>query len=117
MDPINQTPIMTPPIPPKQEKSIGPAIGIIIIIIVIILGGLYFWGQRLAMQAPATTDTPLEAGSTNQVSPEQTQLQQIQTQNNQDDVSSIEADLNATDINTLGSEINSINVEAQGSAQ
>lgn len=116
MDPINQTPIMTPPIPPKQEKSVGPAIGIIIIIIVIVLGGLYFWGQRLAMQAPATTNSPAQS-ETNQLSPEQTNLQQIQKQGNQDDISSIEADLNATDVNTLGNEVNTINVEAQGSAQ
>lgn len=117
MDPINQTPIMTPPLPPKQEKSIGPAIGIIIIIIVIVLGGLYFWGQRLSIQAPATTDSTTQTTETNELAPEQINLQQIQTQSNQDDVSSIEADLNATDINTLGNEVNSINIEAQGSAQ
>jgi len=46
--PPNTSPIETPA--KTEEKSIGPAIGIIVIIVIIILGGLYFWGQRIERQ-------------------------------------------------------------------
>lgn len=111
MDPQNQTPIMTPGLTPHEEKSIGPAIGIIIIIVVIVLGGLYFWGQRLEMRSPATTENPPVENT--QVSNSPAELQEIQSQSSADDTAAIEADLNATNVDSLGTEMNSVDAEAQ----
>ncbi len=114
-----QAPIMNPGEPPKTERAIGPAIGIIIIIIVIVLGGLYFWGQRLQMMTPPV---PTQEGGTGDTSNEtsadlqsQTQINTIQNQGTDDSAQSIEADLQATDVNSLGSEMNSIEADAQAS--
>jgi uncharacterized protein HemX len=43
-----QDPFATPT--PNEDKSVGPTIGVILIVLVIILGGLYFWGQRISQQ-------------------------------------------------------------------
>lgn len=40
----NQTPT---PQYVRQEKSVGPVIGIIIIVMLMVLGAMYFWGERL----------------------------------------------------------------------
>jgi len=116
MEPQNQAPIMTPPLAPHEEKSVGPAVGIIIIIFIIVLGGLYFWGQRLEMIAPATSDAPQEETVAADASA-QAELMKIKLQGSGDDVSSMEADLNATNVDSLGNEMNSVDGEAQGSAQ
>lgn len=88
-----------------SSKSIGPIIGIIIIILIMILGGLYFWGQRVER----TRINQLEGGETSDA------LSALPTQSGSDDVSSIEADLSAASFDSLGSEMNS--VEAEASAQ
>lgn len=111
INPITQTPTQ------KEERSIGPAIGIIVIIAIIILGGLYFWGQRLAQQPNTTvqeqTQTPVTQ-TQEEVTPG-ADLNQLQNQGSSDDLNSIQADLNSTDLNNLGTEVNSINTEAQTS--
>jgi uncharacterized protein HemX len=86
--------------PQKSHKSAGPIIGILVIIIIMVLGGLYFWGQRLDQQIQQTQEEV----------PQQSQTQD--TQPTSDEVSSIEADLSATNFDTLGSEIDSIDAEA-----
>ncbi|HYF10186.1 MAG TPA: hypothetical protein VD967_01095 [Candidatus Paceibacterota bacterium] len=35
---------------PNKDNSVGPLIGIVIILLILVLGGLYFWGERLAEQ-------------------------------------------------------------------
>ena len=107
MDPQNQTPLSQPP-QTASEKSVGPAVGIIIIIIIIVLGGLYFWGQRVN-DTSDQTDLQVQSES---VTPG-ANLEQLQTQSTSDDVSTIETDLNATNLDSLGTEVNSINAETQ----
>lgn len=106
INPITQTPTK------KEEKSIGPAIGIIVIIVIIILGGLYFWGQRLAQKpAPVVEQQPQTQQEVPEVTPG-ADINQLQNQSSSDDLNSIQADLNTTDLNNLGTEVNSINAEA-----
>jgi flagellar basal body-associated protein FliL len=110
-------PFQTPP-PMHEEKSIGPAIGIIVIIAVIALGGLYFWGQRVEKQKEMTPPTS-EATTTNQTSqnPEfDANMQAMQSQSSSDDVGSIEADLNSTNLTSLGSEATTVNTAAAAGA-
>lgn len=83
------TPVNTP-IGENKEGSAGPVIGTIIILAVIVLGGFYFWSQRVA--APSIMD---EAAVEQAVT-------DITTQSQADNISSIEADLNATDVNKIG---------------
>ncbi|MDO8729250.1 MAG: hypothetical protein Q7K26_05215 [bacterium] len=59
--------------------------GVIVILAIIILGGLYFWNQRISKDAA---------------------IDEINTQNNADEAATIEADLNATDIENLDAELN-----------
>lgn len=35
---------------PDPENSVGPLVGIVIIVLILVLGGLYFWGERLNVQ-------------------------------------------------------------------
>ena len=95
--------------PMRSEKSIGPAVGIIVIIVVIVLGGLYFWGQRIEKQKEISTPvTPTETTvadqpATNSQSSDAT-VQVMQKQSSSDDLTSIQTDLNATNMSTLGTE-------------
>ena len=76
----------------SNGSSAGPIIGIIVILAIIILGGLYFWRQRVNEEAyEAESEETMEA---------------INTQSESDDASSIEADLNNTDIDNLDAELN-----------
>ncbi len=60
----NPQPVETMP-EKTVEKSIGPAIGIIVIIVLIVLGGLYFWGQRLERQKALPQNVPDQNSSMN----------------------------------------------------
>lgn len=103
-----------PTMPPVSgERSVGPAIGIIVIIAVIVLGGLYFWGQRAEREkaTPAQTEATT-SNQTSQTSGADADIQAMNTQSSSDDVSSIEADLNSTNLSSLGSETTSINAAA-----
>ena len=70
--------------------SLGPIIGGIVILVIIILGGLYFWGQRVN-DSDAVIDGSVES---------------INMQSDSDAAAAIEADLDATDVENLDSEIN-----------
>ena len=70
--------------------SLGPIIGGIVILVIIILGGLYFWGQRVN-DSDAVIDGSAES---------------INMQSDSDAAAAIEADLDATDVENLDSEIN-----------
>ena len=104
MNPENNNPMQ--PLQPVEEKAIGPAIGVIIIILVLILGGLYFWGERMnkntVMQNPQIEET---------ASPD-AQMMELQQQSSSDDINSIDADLKATDVGSLGNETTDMNAEA-----
>jgi uncharacterized protein HemX len=104
----NQNPV--PPVTPSQsDKSVGPAIGVIIIILVVILGSLYFWGQRIENQNALESDG---MENTNEA-----EIEAMREQSSSDDLNSIEADLQTTDTDSLGEEMSSIEAESSGSAQ
>jgi|SRR3989344_5416725 len=110
MDPQNTNPApmqspATPPSPPQQDgdKSAGPVIGTIIIILLIILGGLYFWGQRVNDRGAQTEDFVTPGAD----------IESLETQGTSDDVTSIEADLNTTNLDDLGTEVDYIEGEAE----
>ncbi len=112
-NPMGQNPIGTvmPQTPrvPEDKKSIGPIVGIVIIILVLVLGGLYFWGQKINMMDQGISpETVLNA--------EDASLVQLGQQSDSDTTASIEADLNATDISNLDTELDNIQSEA-GAAQ
>jgi uncharacterized protein HemX len=107
MDPQNPIQNTTPSMG-GESKSVGPAIGIVVIILIVVLGGLYFWGQRMNTQTTEGTNTQTMS------EPDQA-LTQMNTQSTSDDTAAIEADLNATNVNDLGNEVNDINAEANAS--
>ena len=99
--PDNNMPIMNPsPMPGQESKSVGPLIGVIVIIAVIVLGGLYFWGQRLDEQKQSEAALQNDAAT-----------QELETQNTSDEVADIEADLNATNLEGLDTEMNQLETE------
>lgn len=95
---------------PEEKKHVGPLIGIIIIVVVIILGGLYFWGQKVNNVAPQenTADSMTAEKVAGQADES---LNALKTQGTSDSVADIEADLSATVLNGLDAEVGSI--EAQ----
>lgn len=97
---------------PNTDKSIGPAIGIIVIIAVIVLGGLYFWGQRIE-QRKAVTPVVQESSVTSQNQDAMMRTNgsvgATQTQNTADDTVSIESELNATNVNSIDPGVDEIN--------
>ena len=80
----------------ENQKSIGPAIGIIIIIAIIVIGGLYFWSQR--QKQNITPRTPAESQNDEYET-------QLQTQGSSDELGPIEADARATSFNEIGGEV------------
>jgi hypothetical protein len=101
------------PMPSTEERNLGPAIGVIVIIALIVLGGLYFWGQRIDRKSPA----PMETGATQDMpaAREETpgaDLTTLETQGTGDDITSISADIEATNLSELGTEVNAMNQEA-----
>lgn len=71
-----------PPMP-KEEKKVGPIVGVLIIVLVLIIGALYFFGQRL------NTEAPLEQAEQNAI--EATDLSASVA--GADDVETLQADL------------------------
>lgn len=98
--------------PMHEERALGPAIGVVIIIFVLVLGGLYFWGQR--MNAARIAEEQAKADMMAPVQKDQTdpQVQQLQTQSSSDSLGSIDADLKATNTTNLGTEVNGMNSAA-----
>jgi hypothetical protein len=75
----------------ESGGSAGPVVATIIILAVIVLGALYFWDQRDAVEEEVNVDATVET---------------IETQDESDETSSIEADLEATDVESLDAEFN-----------
>jgi hypothetical protein len=110
--PVAETPVSAP-MPTQEERNLGPAIGVIVIIALIVLGGLYFWGQRIDRKSPA----PMEANSMQDMPAAQLEtpgadLGSLEAQGTSDDITSISADIEATNLSELGTEVNAMNQEA-----
>ncbi len=85
----------------NQKSGTGSIVATIIIIAVLILGGLYFWGQRIQTEREnrkAVSGTITEEGAINEAS-------QIQQVSNDDSLTSIEADLQQTDTTNINTDI------------
>lgn len=74
----------------KAGGSAGSIIAVIVILAIIILGGFYFWSQRIGDETMMTDET----------------VESINMQNSSDEAAAIEADLNATEIENLDAELN-----------
>jgi len=91
--------------PAPQKGGIGPLVGIIIIVAVLIIGGLYFWGAKLAKDEQHNMTAEEIA---NQEDP---QMEALTQQSSSDDLSAIEADVSATDLDNLDKELGNIDTE------
>ncbi len=81
--------------PPRNETSVGPVIGIVIIVIIIILGGLYFWGSRV-------NDTMIN---------DEALIDSLSVQGTSDEIADIDADLVGTNLEGLDADLSSIDTE------
>jgi len=70
MEPNNNTQTS---VEPKGDKSIGPAIGIIIIILVMVIGSLYFLSERMKERRQPTAPTKEESSMV--IETEETQVE------------------------------------------
>jgi len=87
---------------PAEHSSMGPIIGSIIIILILILGGLYFYGDRVnKMSLPEQTAEETTATNTAQVDQV---MAELRVQGGTDSLSEINADLYATDASAAGSD-------------
>ncbi len=75
-----------------SEKTIGPIIGSLIIVIILILGGLYFWGQKL------NSDAKLKSGEATTTT----------AANKNDNIKTIKADLDATNVGSLDASVKTV---------
>jgi hypothetical protein len=81
-----------------RENPIGPLVGSVIILIILILGGLYFWADKLNRDEKIRTEQE-------RIRKEQA----LEEKKNHDDLNSIEADIKKTDVNKLQSQAQSLN--------
>ncbi|MEK7179877.1 MAG: hypothetical protein AAB706_00195 [Patescibacteria group bacterium] len=103
----NENIVQNSPIPPQEQpiqeprtpSSMGALIGIIIVIAIIILGGMYFWGQRVDQKE--------------NIIEKDTATQSLQNQGTSDDLAAIETDVNSTQLDNLDSELGSIDTELE----
>lgn len=93
--------------PPRQNdsaaSSIGPLVGIIVVVIVVVLGGMYFWGQRIEKSGE---DTAFENDAA---------TESLENQSSSDEIAAIEADINNTDLQNLDTELNQIDADLEAS--
>ncbi len=93
------------PVQAGEKTPMGPIVGIIVIIIVLVVGGLYFWGQRISTSVDENL-TPEEI-----TIKEDTATEALKTQGTSDVVADIEADLSATNLDNLDAELQQIEAE------
>lgn len=91
MDNLNQNPMATP----KETKSWGPMIGLIVILALIIVGSVYFF---LSEDKLSTSGEPSVADIEND-------LEKLRSQSESDELADIEADLRATNLSDLDAEL------------
>jgi len=89
----------------EEQKSIGPALGIIIIIVIIVIGGVYFWINSGVDEDSVLKDAPEEF---------QDEVQALQTQSASDELADIEADLDSTSLEGLDSDLGGLDSELEG---
>jgi uncharacterized protein HemX len=111
MNPESNQENITPPAPAPEEKSSwGSAIGIILIIAIIIIGGLYFWGQKIDERL-----SEFEAGDVTVediLNAPDSQLEALsEEQSTSTDITDIEEDLDTTDLDNLDAELKAIEAE------
>ena len=100
--PEQPTPSPTPtPTPEGDGNSAGPIVGSVIVIIIIIIGGLYFWGQRLSQDMKGEDI----------LSEEDALVADLVEVSDSDEVGAIEDDLNATDLDDLDADLENIDLE------
>ncbi len=88
----------------SAEHSVGPIVGAVIIVLILVLGGLYFWGERLNESQESLTAEQIEQ------TPDQT-LAELKAQSESDELLDIEADAAATDLGNLDTELKNIETE------
>lgn len=95
---------------PEEKSSWGSAIGIVLIVAVIIIGGLYFWGQKIdeRMSEYEAGDVTVEEI----LNAPDAQLEALsEEQSTSTDIADIENDLNMTDLDSLDAELDAIEAE------
>ncbi len=76
-----------------KKTPFGPVVGLIVILVIIIVGGVYFWGQRVRTVTNEAT----------QNSQQDAQTESLNTQGFTDETTSIESDLNITNFSNIDS--------------
>jgi hypothetical protein len=92
----------------QTESSVGPIIGTIIIVTILVLGGIYYWSNRLAGTEPQLEVT--QATSTTKTDP---LIDRLSTQSSSDDLQSINQDLKATNLSDINAGLNDPNISPQ----
>jgi hypothetical protein len=83
---------------PNEKSGVGPIIGSIIVIVLIVLGGLYFWGQKLQTEEP--------------IDPERDSLtSELSEQSDSDEITEIDEDLDSTELDSLDEDLSTIEGE------
>jgi len=85
----------------SAKQTWGPLVGVIIIVAIIVLGGLYFWGQKLVTGGDMK-DTTSEPDPKREA---------LESQDSSDEVSSIEEDIENTDFSGIDQELGTIESE------
>ena len=93
--PAPPQPVYTPSQPVKEGgSSAGLIVALVVILALVVLGGLYFWGQRITQEENMLAPTEDQTTAS------------IKAQGTTDDAASLEDDLNSTNVDTLDAEIN-----------
>ncbi|MEX0931507.1 MAG: hypothetical protein WDZ88_02035 [Candidatus Paceibacterota bacterium] len=96
-----------------KEGTMGPIIGSVIVIVVIILGGIFFWSERVDKADMETNESASDIDTTAPIPNEDEQTQALETQSNSDEIASIESDINQTDLDELDAEMANIEAELE----
>lgn len=99
-----------PSMPPKsssEQKSWGPAIGLVVILLIIIAGSFYFF--KGGTPRSEVTPTPGEEPSIEDIEGE---LMMLKEQGETDETADIEADIEATDVSGMDAELDLAEQEA-----
>jgi len=90
-----------------ESKNTGSIIAIIIIVLVIIMGGLYFWGEKINNNyEDAPSITPEEI-----MTQTDEKTENLKQQSDSDLIADIEEDLGLTDLDGLDTELQNIDAE------
>lgn len=103
----------TPPTPELEEKSSwGSAIGIILIVAIIVIGGLYFWGQKIDERLSEFESNNTDITVEDILNAPDSQLEALsEEQSTSTDITDIEEDLDTTNLDNLDAELDAIDAE------